>query len=142
MPDILCKRSIRWLPEYAIGVKQVDEEHQALFALLDKLHQGISAGNDLEILICILDELVAYTCYHFAHEEELMEKIQYPYYLDHCRQHEDLRLRVLAMKERAPAGEDTLLIEVMQFLIDWLKGHTTTSDRRIGSYMRRCGLVS
>ena len=31
--------------------------------------------------------------------------------------------------------------DVMHFLTDWLKCHTTTSDRRIGTYMRKCGLV-
>jgi hemerythrin-like metal-binding protein len=100
------------------------------------------SGTDEAVLEGILNELVDYTWYHFAHEEELMDRISYPYRLDHRRQHEELRLALLAMKERRVQGEANIPIELSQFLADWLKRHTTTSDRRIGSYMRKQGLVS
>jgi hemerythrin-like metal-binding protein len=141
MPDLPSNNTIRWLPEYAVGVQAIDQEHQGLFAIAERFHLAMRAGRGKEILECILDELVDYTCRHFAHEEKVMEQIRYPYYQDHYRQHQDLRLHVLEMKERAATGETSMTIEVMQFLMNWLKCHTTTSDRRIGTYMRKLGLV-
>jgi hemerythrin len=46
------------------------------------------------------------------------------------------------MKDRFAAGETGIPNEVLRFVVDWLKCHTTTSDRQIGTYMRKCGLVS
>jgi hemerythrin-like metal-binding protein len=142
MPDIAARYAFRWRPDYMVGVQSIDQEHQGLFAIAEKLHLAMRAGTGSEILQCLLDDLVDYTCYHFAHEEELMERINYPYYQDHCRQHEELRLKVRAMKERVGSGEASMTLEVMQFIMEWLKCHTTTSDRRIGSYITKRGLAS
>jgi hemerythrin-like metal-binding protein len=131
----------RWLPDYAIGVQVVDAEHQGLFALAAKLHHSILSDHAPETLGQVLKELIDYTCYHFAHEEELMQRIGYPHFAAHCDQHEALRAQVLVMQERYTAGEHGMPMNVLQFVTDWLKCHTTTSDRRIGSYMRKRGLV-
>ena len=44
------------------------------------------------------------------------------------------------MQDRAASGEITVTIEVMQFLMEWLKRHTTASDCRISTYMKTSGL--
>jgi hemerythrin-like metal-binding protein len=142
MPDIAMTNVFRWLPEYAVGVAEIDLEHQSLFLLAERLNAATRSGTNEEVLEGILNELVEYTWYHFAHEEELMDRISYPYRLDHRRQHEELRRTLLAMKERRARGEPKIPTELAQLLVDWLKLHTTTSDRRIGSYMRKQGLVS
>ena len=51
----------------------------------------MTAGKATDVLQPILDELVAHTCTHFAHEEELMQRISYPHYQDHQSEHEELR---------------------------------------------------
>lgn len=132
----------RWLSDYAIGVQEVDAEHQGLFSLAEKLHRGILLQQDQQIVGPLLLDLIDYTCCHFAHEEQLMQRIGYPHYADHCLQHQDLQSRAVAMQERYSAGETGMAIELLQFVVDWLKCHTMTSDRRIGSYMRKYGLVS
>jgi hemerythrin len=42
---------------------------------------------------------------------------------------------VQAKRARAASGEVTMTIEVMQFLMDWVKRHIVESDRRIGDYL-------
>ena len=138
--DIGTKAKIRWMPDYAVGVQEIDAEHQRLFSLASRLQEALIAGQGLEFQESLLEALVDYTSFHFVHEEELMERIGYPYYQDHCLQHEQLRTQVNAMKDRSTRGE-TLADEILTFLVTWLKCHTTTADRRIGVYMRKCGLV-
>ena len=70
------------------------------FPYAQKLQAAIRAGAGCELLRSLLDELVDYTHCHFAREEELMQRISYPHYSDHRRQHEDLRSKVKTMKER------------------------------------------
>lgn len=137
MSDPIVNPLIRWLPEYAVGVQQIDGEHQRLFALADRMHRALLAGKGKEALDALLAELVEYAWRHFAHEEQLMQRIQYPAYQEHRRQHADLRSEVLAMQRRAASGELTMTIEVMQFLMEWLKRHTLSSDRGIATYLAR-----
>ena len=139
--DIYAKTAIRWLPDYAIGVQEIDEDHQRLFSLAGQLQAFMRAGKGSEVLQDLLNELVEYTSYHFAHEEEFMQRIGYPHYREHCREHRDLGSKVRLMKERLEFGEINMTNEVMHFVADWLKCHTTTTDRRIGTYMRRHGLI-
>jgi hemerythrin len=123
-------------------VAQIDHEHKGLFSLAETLRQAHQAGKDREILGRLLNDLVDYTSYHFSHEEELMRRIGYPYHEDHGRQHEELRIKLQKIRMRWISGESGMTNEMMEFLVDWLRCHTTTSDRRIGSYMRKRGLVT
>ena len=132
---------IRWRSDYAVGVQEIDREHQHLFALAESLFEGIRCGHGRDILGPLLDALVEFACCHFAHEEELMEQIGYPHHPEHRQQHADLRARVSQMRGRYAAGETGMHMELLQFLTEWLSCHTTTSDRRIGTYMRKHGLA-
>ena len=130
------KPMIEWLPAYAVGVSQIDAEHQRLFALAEGMHQAMLAGQGKAALGALLADLVAYTRYHFEHEEQLMERTGYPRYQVHRKQHERFRASVQAMQDRAASGEVTMTIEVMQALIEWLKRHIAVSDRLISEHMK------
>ena len=75
----------RWHSDYAIGVEEVDLDHQRLFSLIEvtfiAAQQNIGA-NDLQDVI---RELVNYASAHFDREEELMTKIGYPFLAEHQR---------------------------------------------------------
>jgi hemerythrin len=139
MPDPPANTMFQWTKDYAVGVRQIDTEHQRLFALAESLHQAMLAGHGKAVLQNLLAGLAAYTCVHFAHEEQLMQRIGYPGYTQHRLQHETLRSKVQAMQDRAASGENTMTIEVMQFLMEWLKDHITTSDCQIAGYMKKSG---
>jgi hemerythrin-like metal-binding protein len=125
----------QWNADYAVGIRQVDQEHQQLFMLAERLHRAMLEGNGKAILVNLLSRLVDYTCYHFVHEEQLMERIHYPGYRQHQQEHKDLRSRVREMQDRTASGEVTMTIDVAQFLMEWVKHHIIASDRRIGNYM-------
>jgi hemerythrin-like metal-binding protein len=143
MPDPVVDTMFQWSNAYAVGVRQIDEEHRRLFALADSLHQAMLEGQGKAVLRDILADLVAYTCYHFTHEEQLMRRIRYPDYQPHRAQHVELRSKVQAMQDRAASGEITMTIEVMQFLVEWLKTHIPTSDCRVALYIKqsRCSPI-
>jgi hemerythrin len=54
-------------------------------------------------------------------------------------EHAELSSKVQVMLDRSTSGKATVTIEVLQFLMEWLKGHTTTSDRLIGEYVKTNG---
>jgi len=128
------KPLFEWTEEYAVGVRQIDEEHRRLFALAEAMHMAMIAGKGREFLQTLLAGLLDYTSYHFAHEEALMARVGYPERSKHQRQHEALKARVRELQERAAAGEITMTMEVALFLIDWLKRHTAAADRKIAAF--------
>jgi hemerythrin-like metal-binding protein len=98
------------------------------------------AGQGKTVLQDLLASLLAYTSYHFAHEEQLMQRVGYPDYRQHLAQHEQLRSRVQGMQARAASGETTMTIEAMRFLNEWLKSHIPTSDLRVAAYVKQSRL--
>jgi len=136
MTDSISKTTFEWTPAYAVGVRQIDEEHQKLFSLAETMHRAMLEGKGKSALQSLLADLVAYTCYHFTHEEQLMDRVGYPDYQSHRQEHEEAKSTIHAMQARAAAGEVTMTIEVMQFLMDWVKRHVIASDCRIGRYMK------
>ena len=140
MSDSVTETMFRWTTGYAVGIRQIDEEHQCLFGFAESLHKAMLEGKGTAALVNLHRDLVSYTGYHFAHEEQLMERIGYPAYRQHLREHDNLRSRVRAIQDRLASGEITMTIEVMQFLRAWLDRHITTSDYRIGVYIKTRGL--
>ena len=136
MPDAAIDTMFRWTRDYAVGIREIDEEHQRLFGLAESLHKAMLEGKGTATLANLHGDLLHYTGYHFAHEEHLMQRIGYPGYRQHCQEHENLRSRVRTIQDRLASGEITMTIEVMQFLRNWLDRHITISDHRIGSYMK------
>lgn len=135
MSDVAMRPMFEWSTDYAVGIRLVDEEHQQLFVLAERLHRAMLEGNGKAVLVNLLARLVDYTCYHFAHEEQLMERIKYPGYGEHQLEHGELRSKVREMQGRAASGELTMTIDLAQFLMEWVKHHIIASDRRIGNYM-------
>ncbi len=138
MHERVITKMFQWTPDYAVGVPQIDQEHQRLFQMAEEMHQAMLEGKGEAILEDLLSRLVKYTIHHFAHEERLMERIGYPDYRQHQIEHAELCSKVRRMQDRSdletiPPGE------ILRFLGDWLKYHTTTSDRRIGAYMTMSG---
>jgi hemerythrin-like metal-binding protein len=134
------KPLFQWTDAYAVGIGPIDEEHQRLFALAEAMHVAMIAGRGKEFLSTLLAALLDYTSYHFAHEEELMERVCYPGLAEHQRQHEELRARTRELQERAASGEVTMTMEVALFLMDWLKRHTISSDLKIAAFSGGSGL--
>ena len=134
--------AFQWSPAYSVGVDEIDAEHRSLFRLAGRLQKAMLAGAGKGLVEELLAGLIAYTCQHFAHEEDLMRTLGYPGLAAHCRQHEALRARVAVLRQRSAAGEITMTIEILHFLSDWLRVHIADSDRLIGQYQRqltRCG---
>ena len=140
MAELPVRTVFEWTAGCEVGVPQIDEEHRRLFALVDRLHREMIEGKGKEHLSVLLTGLVGYACHHFACEERLMQRIGYPGYAEQRRQHGEFRSWLQPMRDRADSGEITMTIEVMRFLMEWLKTHVTTSDRLIGAFIMTNGI--
>ena len=130
---------IRWLPDYAVGVDQIDQEHRRLFDLASRLDHTIRSEPKADELQRVLKELLVFADDHFTHEEQLMVRIAYPYYREHCAQHQEIRQKLQTRIVEGEQNEYACALNLLEVLVEWLKCHTTTTDRRMGVYMERHG---
>ncbi|MCC6132451.1 MAG: hemerythrin, partial [Acidobacteria bacterium] len=54
---------ITWSDELSVGVSAFDNQHKRLVALINELHDAMSAGKGSKVLGKILSELADYTVY-------------------------------------------------------------------------------
>ena len=137
MPDSMELRTFRWTEAYAVGDAEVDAEHRGLFAVGERFERAMLEGKGKDILRELLVQLVRYASEHFAHEEQLMARIKFPGLPEHRKEHEGLRRRVEVMMDRAEAGEITMTIETMQFVMGWIERHVLGSDLAIGKFLKQ-----
>jgi hemerythrin len=130
-----------WDDKYSLKMKEVDEQHQHLFELINRLHEAVVTGEERTTLAEILDELIDYTVEHFQTEEKLFEEHNYPEYDMHKKEHDDLTKKVLELQTQFGEGSATISFEVLDFLNDWLLNHTLHSDQKYSLYLHDKGVV-
>jgi hemerythrin len=127
---------VEWSPEFSVGVEEIDDDHKKLLELLNHLEDAVTTGRGRDILSMVLDELVLYVGYHFAHEEELFERTSYPGYERHRLQHRALTTTVREIYEDFKLDtSETMPQQILVFLKNWLYDHILGSDRAFGLYL-------
>jgi hemerythrin len=131
---------MQWTPAMSVGVTVLDEDHKKLIGIINQLHFGIVAGHKREVLEAVLDHLVGYARYHFAHEEELLVKTGYLDTLAHKMEHEKFMDRICSLQTRIKSAPVSMLdLELMSFLRNWLLTHIQGSDKKYGPRLNAHG---
>ncbi len=68
---------IPWTPALAVGVPEIDAQHQELFRRAERLITALRTGDRGEVEP-LVRYLAAYAVEHFAAEERYMREIGYP----------------------------------------------------------------
>ncbi len=125
-----------WKSEYSVGHDEIDAQHHRLFELANHLHTAMTLGQGKAAMSRTLADLVTYTQMHFATEEGLMRKHQYPGYAQHKADHDTLTAQVLGLQQDFEAGRGGLTVGLLQFLKDWLQHHIAGTDRKIAEFLK------
>ncbi|EHI97540.1 MULTISPECIES: hemerythrin family protein [unclassified Clostridium] len=122
--------------EYKIGVELIDKQHKKLFELADKAYMLLKDEftiDKYDKIVEILQELKDYTVFHFKSEEEYMESINYKRMFTQKVEHDAFikKLEAIDLKN-VDENQDESLMEVLNFLNDWLTEHILKNDKLIG----------
>ena len=121
---------------YGIGIEELDEQHKQLVDLLNSLIQSINRGEHDEAVKQALRGMVDYVSYHFAAEEDLMNKVDYPDFESHRKQHNAFVVKITNYLKRMQSGQELSAFELVSFLKTWLLRHIAGSDRNIARYIK------
>lgn len=120
-----------------VGHGEIDRQHEALFEIVNRLHDAMRSGQSRQEQGAILAFLGTYTTEHFAAEEALMEGAQYPGLEAHRAEHRQLLHQFEELQQKYETGSMTLSIMVMHFLKDWLSHHIQEVDRKMVEHLHR-----
>jgi len=122
---------VTWSDRLSVGVQSIDDQHRKMVSLLSQLHDGIMSGKGKIALGGILQALIEYTTMHFAHEEDLLLRSDYPDRVAHQKEHADLLRQILGIRRQyETVGPSAVTIPVMSFLENWTMNHITGADMR------------
>jgi hemerythrin len=95
-------------------VSDIDQQHQVLVNMLNALNDAVKIRKPRDDVFLIIDEIIAYTRFHFATEERLMVNSGYTDVEFHKEKHKQLMQDALHLKEKlADLGEE--------MFTDWFK---------------------
>ena len=108
-----------------------------LINFTNKLYRSCMKGrqNTREDFLEVLRKTVDYTGYHFSTEEKIMERVAYPEFSTHKREHNTFVLDVLKSVDTISKGGSYNPISFVHFLKDWVLFHIAVSDAAMGTYL-------
>jgi len=133
--------AIGWRDDYAVGVAELDSQHQELLACIARLAEQVGRG--ITRLDPFLDDLSEQVERHFRTEEEQMVRHDYPFAKEHRAQHDTFRRFLVDMHEEIESAEQDrlyLLFRIQLRLVDWQISHITKSDLHLGNFLLRAGV--
>lgn len=121
---------------HGVGIAAIDGEHQQIIDIINRINDHLTNGVGLENTWNAMDELLAFTRKHFAHEERIMAHHGYPDSPAHIAEHHKLLEQMgnlIGEARHAPSQVRASLVTA--FLADWAELHIIHEDRKLGAYL-------
>ena len=126
--------NLNWKKNYSVGVFEIDAEHKVFLKTIKKIHNAFEKRLSTDIQKRLLEELYKYADFHFHSEENVMLMCNYPDYESHKMQHNGL-MQTLADTINFLDIDKIDKKQLIEFLIQWFKEHTTSTDLELGTYL-------
>lgn len=129
--------AIAWDPALAVGVVEIDEQHQELFRRVDALLEAVQARRSAAEAASLLQYLDDYVVTHFSAEEALMKGHHYPGLAAHQAEHGRFVEDLAGLRREYDRDGPTalLVIRVNARVAQWLFEHINRADRAFGAFL-------
>lgn len=123
-----------WDDNFNTGLDEIDRQHRKLVQLLNVLASHLAFHTDLPQLHTIIEELKAYTVYHFQAEEAIWHEFM-PGEEDsviHQAAHDRFVKTILQFQtDQLTKPNEAVVHDALAFLAKWLASHILETDRHM-----------
>ena len=91
---------IEWSSDYSVNVSEIDSQHKKWVEIINNLHDHMKQAKGEAALGGIIEDLEAYTIFHFKTEEDYFDKFKYVHSAVHKREHELMRQKIKGFKDK------------------------------------------
>lgn len=121
---------MEWNEKLSTGINEIDNQHKKLIEQINILHSAMRERKAKDVMGKILEELKAYTKYHFSTEEKAFEKYNYLEKISHTHKHNDLIKQLDGIMDQYKAGSMMISISLLDFLNKWVSEHIQKDDMK------------
>ncbi len=124
-----------WKKEFEFGIPEVDNQHKRLIEIGNSLFELVNDDTRedyFDEIVAMLKELENYTVTHFRDEEKLFDAVDYIGSMSHKFEHKLFVKKLegyMANLETIDSNQKETLIELLNFVADWLVLHIVKTDR-------------
>ena len=128
---------IAWDDSLAVGVDEIDAQHQSIIALINDLAARKNQADETAAAQA-LHFLRNYLHDHFELETELMLDMGYPDLEAHRQQHELFVNHIIFFEIEKEFGvvSEQMLADILAFLKEWFLSHIQHEDKALGRFVR------
>ncbi len=119
---------------YETGNADIDLQHRYLVDLIKRIQGDLKHDTPTEEAMPLFDELMKYSHFHFASEENIMRKNGYDELATHINQHQAF-IEHFEDKLKAFQKGDEDVDTIFEFLIDWFALHTSHDDKKFAGFL-------
>ena len=130
---------LRWKPAFSCGHPVIDQEHQALFDLANRLID-CAALQPPQAFATAFNSLLSHTKSHFSHEEALLRELGSVGLTEHAALHQALLAQAQELHEelRGEPGSPAAMQALLKFLAtEMVANHVLHADRAIFAALPR-----
>jgi hemerythrin len=131
---------ILWNTEISTGIFWQDYQHKELIGRINTLREKISAGENTNNNIELIDFLVFYTNDHLSIEEGYMDLLKYPDAEQHKKQHKEFLNKIDDLKNLSSFSVGIKTEALYQDLAGWFFKHIKNTDQRFGVFLKDNGI--
>jgi hemerythrin len=126
-----------WNDQLSVGISAIDDQHRELIERINDLTSIILKGENKEKILEFINFLDNYVTNHFANEEALMLKADYPDIVSHIREHATFITRLDTFKKHFEANGHSpeLSFDTQKWLYGWLISHISKKDKAAGLFI-------
>jgi len=127
---------LKWTPDLAVGIVEIDEQHQELFRRAERFVASLGTADRQEIGI-LLSYLRMYCVTHFGAEEAWMRDVRYEGYSEHKAEHDRFVKDILRMSDEHEkrGGPGLEAMRIGSYLSRWLQDHVTGIDAAFARFL-------
>jgi len=133
--------ALEWTSGLAVGVDEIDEQHQELYRRAERLILALKAGDrgEVEPLLRYLSD---YVVSHFDCEERWMASAEYPALEEHRDAHRRFRddFAELTREYQRKGPTPLVALTVHNWLSAWLQQHIAGADVALAGWINARGL--
>ncbi|MDR2403378.1 MAG: bacteriohemerythrin [Spirochaetaceae bacterium] len=127
---------VEWDDSYSVGVELIDNQHRELIKMTNDLFAGCQKGGTTAEMYFMktIQGAVKYVKTHFSTEEIIMERLKYPDFLVHKKEHENFVAKVLKEVKDFEGAKNFVPLDFARYLQDWVLTHIALSDKKYGVF--------
>lgn len=139
--------SFKWKESYCLNINEIDNQHKRLLEIGDEVYDIaiLDDGYDhYDEIMTVLDKLLEYIEYHFNYEENMLKKYNYEELHDQEEEHSFYihKVKLIASREDIDDNQRETILEILDFLAQWITSHIMVSDRKYAIYLKEKGIVN